>query len=334
MVFHHRRKHNMKKYYLVPSVLMVLLIGLAGCGNPAGGDKPSVPQSIVYKSTAEGKVYELTVTETIETNGKAVYAAKTGDTYVLKITDASGTEISTGTVEIANVSGELTLQPSWSGAGTFTITISSGDSMTAITGTITLDNGDSEPPPGGTVTPLPPDSNALPAPFNLAAATAIQVYNPNGTEYTESSLTFTHHVRDPDKLLSSYGMGNLVVTTSGILDLSVLGDPTTELDSISDWQNKGFTVNAPAGTKFWTHLFNGGFSTADSQITPYPRLDWEGASLFFATNDATITGNVTGFAVSIILKQGWNTVIVNETARTIVSGIPDDNCRWTIRASD
>jgi hypothetical protein len=218
MVFHYRRKHNMKKHSLAISVLIVLLIGLAGCGNPAGD------------------------------------------------------------------------------------------------------------PPGGDF------PEAQEAPFNLAAATAIQVYNPNGTQYTGADLTFTHHVLDTAKLLSSYGMGNLVVT-SGILDLSALGTPTQDLDSISDWQNDGFTVNAPAGTKFWTHLFNGGFKTAGGS---YPRLDWEGASLFFATNDATITGAPSwlGGTVNIILKQGWNTVIGSETARTIVSGIPDANCRWTIRTSE
>jgi hypothetical protein len=315
MVFHTRRKHNMKKHYLAISVLMVLLIGLAGCSNPSGGDNPPGPQSIVYTSTAGGKTYELTITA-------ATGTAKNGDAYVLKITDGNGTRESTGTITDVSDDG-LTLQLSNSGADAVTITINSSGEMTKIEGPIAINGSDEPEPEPGTVTPVDP-----------VIAVEIQVYNEDGSPYT-GTATFTTLVRDNHVLLSDFGLGNLVVT-NGKLDLSALGTPNANLDSIADWEAEGCTVTAAPGTEFWTHFANGGFSTGIN--IHWPRLDWDYAGLCYATNDATITGSpswLEGGSFNITLKKGWNTIIANETTGTIVSGTPDYAVqRWTIGTGD
>jgi hypothetical protein len=317
----------MKKQYLTVGVLAVLLIALAGCGNPSGGGDPPGPQSVVYKSTNGVNEYELTITES---SGGARYAAKTGDSYVLKIIGAGGTKISTGTVA-SSAAGVLTLKPS-SSAVTFTITISSGN-MTAITGTIVLGNGTTEPEPGA-VTSLPP------ATIDLSGMTNVQVYNEDGTEYTET-VTFTHRVHG-NASLEETELGNhgnpapLEVVTGGKLNLSAWGTYSiasgdTEND-IARYIGEGLTATPSTGVKV-THGLVG--DTGFKNATDTKRLYWEGFRLVYTDTDVIITGTNTaddGY-VNLNLKQGWNTVIgtADGEKMSYVSGVPGANNRWVIR---
>jgi len=124
-----------KKILGILTVLMsvMLVFGLIGCTTDDGDDL----QSVIYKGTASGVTYTLTITE-----NAARYAPQIGDSY--ELTRSSDTKKSTGTV--SGVGTTLTLQPSESGASKFTVTVS-GANISAMTGTITWDGGSTDPAP-------------------------------------------------------------------------------------------------------------------------------------------------------------------------------------------
>jgi len=139
---------------IVGTIALVAVIGfsMTACGgddDPGNGD----PTSATYTSyDASGNSYTLVVTKD---PNRAAYNPQPGDTYVLTIKNAAGTETvtSTGTVSAVNNS-TLTLKK---GESTFTITVS-GEAITTIPDTIPLDGGSTKPSPG-TLTPNKPSGS-------------------------------------------------------------------------------------------------------------------------------------------------------------------------------
>jgi len=153
------------KIKLLMIIAIVALIGFsmtacpADAGGTPGGGNPG-PQTAKFESEdAEGNTYVLEITNA---SGRAAYAPKNGDTYVLTIIKDDTTKKSSGTVTVTTSgnSSSFVLQPETpNGSETppsFTITIVTTNSgaqlMTAFEGTITLTSGDTEPAP--TVKPV------------------------------------------------------------------------------------------------------------------------------------------------------------------------------------
>jgi hypothetical protein len=125
---------NFVKWFGIIALAAVIGSSFAACGDD--GETVLEPTSAVYEGMDGDDVYKLEITKA---SGKAMYAPKTGDDYVLTITyKAGGTKTSTGTVTSFSVSIGFTLQPSNSEI-TFTVKIESAF-ITGITGTITLDD--------------------------------------------------------------------------------------------------------------------------------------------------------------------------------------------------
>jgi len=140
------------------ALIAAIGFGAAACGDPDNNNTEennddnnnNDPTSATYISyDAYGNCYTLVVTKD---PSRAVYAPQGGDSYVLTITDANGTEIgkSTGTVTAVNNS-TLTLSKDGS---TFTITVSESG-ISDITGNIPLDAGGTRTPPAALTTTKP-----------------------------------------------------------------------------------------------------------------------------------------------------------------------------------
>jgi len=104
-----------------------------------GGDSGSASYS---GFDADDNYYTLT----IKAAGRAAYAPRAGDTYVLTMLISDVTGISTGTVS-AFAGSVFTLS-----GGAFTVTVS-GSAIESISGTIPLEDGGTQPAPGGVLTP-------------------------------------------------------------------------------------------------------------------------------------------------------------------------------------
>ena len=142
----------MKKQYLMwAAVLFCLIIGFMGCPNVVNDShgnqdtnanddsddnlNSSPPGAVTYSGiTTDGDSYELAITEKT-----ALYAAATGDSYVLTvILSSGGVKKSQGTVQ--SVENSLVLKPSNS-SGTFTVTVTvNAVTSISISGTITWED--------------------------------------------------------------------------------------------------------------------------------------------------------------------------------------------------
>jgi hypothetical protein len=92
----------------------------------------------------------------------------------------------------------------------------------------------------------------------------------------------------------------------------------------------------PTGASFYsTYIFNDDGYMGNSSIS------WrEGKKniviLMYANIDSTIKGNATlsdsgiTLDIDITLKKGWNTVICNESTRTLKSGVSSSSYKWTL----
>jgi len=133
---------NVKKILSIISLMLVITLTLASCGNGTTNPLPAArtPQKTVYRSgDIEGNVYRLEVTENV--SGRAAYIPQAGDTYVLKIIYADTdkeSQTSSGTVEAKAADGTLELKPAVA-AVTFTIKIEDAG-MKTISGTITFED--------------------------------------------------------------------------------------------------------------------------------------------------------------------------------------------------
>jgi len=151
---------NLKILSAILTTALILTLTFASCGGGGGGGTPTPPPagptSARYESEgADGNTYVLEITKA---SGRAAYAPKNGDNYVLTITKDGvliGTSNGTVTVSVKNKNSTFTLQPETPNGSEkptpFTITIVTTDSglqrMDEIKGPITLTNGETREAP-------------------------------------------------------------------------------------------------------------------------------------------------------------------------------------------
>jgi len=150
----HKRFFNLA--FAFPALALIIALALAACSNPAGSDLKTEPLTEKYTGTQGTKAYELTITQSAA-NAQAKAVAKSavraaftpaaGDSYVLKITENSVTQISSGTVK-AYSNNKFTLASSVNVTVSFEVTITGDSGITSITGTITVQGGDTVAGPG------------------------------------------------------------------------------------------------------------------------------------------------------------------------------------------
>jgi predicted small secreted protein len=135
----------MKKTSAFFALAVITALMLAACSNPAGAGQTTEPLSEKYTAATDGKTYELTITQSAA-NAKAAFNPAEGDSYVLKITENSVTQISSGIVKAFSGS-KFTLTASINISVSFEVVIS-GSGIISITGTITFIGGATITGPG------------------------------------------------------------------------------------------------------------------------------------------------------------------------------------------
>jgi len=140
---------------------LALALALSACSNPSGsnpsGSEPATkPLTETYTAKKGAKTYELTITQSAanakaKAVARAAFTPAAGDSYVLKITENSVTQTSSGTVK-AYSNNKFTLAASVSASVSFEVTINSSGTITNITGTITVQGGDTVTGPGSLTT--------------------------------------------------------------------------------------------------------------------------------------------------------------------------------------
>ena len=150
----HKRFFNLA--FAFPALALIIALALAACSNPAGSDTKTEPLTEKYTGTQGTKAYELTITQSaanaqakavVKSAARAAFTPAAGDSYVLKITENSVTQISSGTVK-AYSNNKFTLASSVNVTVSFEVTITGDSGITNITGTITVQGGDTVAGPG------------------------------------------------------------------------------------------------------------------------------------------------------------------------------------------
>jgi hypothetical protein len=188
-----------------------LAIGILFTSCPTDeGSSYSGPPSVKYAGMDSlGTTYVLDITGGTSNNPEP------GDTYVLTITDSSGSKkTSRGTV--GPVTGDnLTLQPT--GAALFTVTVA-GTGISGITGDIAVEEDDTPVPPPSEITPTNPSSPTNPVnPIITNADVYISIYSGTPIPYTGSGTIAGFGKIEDGKLSLTYPG---TVPDSGLTTLS------------------------------------------------------------------------------------------------------------------
>jgi hypothetical protein len=147
----------MKKLYKLLGIIVIGAVIMAFMGCDTGNGGGDGPQTEVYKGTAGGKTYTLTITD--------------GTSFELTVSSKT----SAGTVE-SDSNGTYTLKPSNSET-TFEATVSGSD-ITGMDGTITFSDNTTEEAPVSVKLGAPSgDGNLLPAAKGKLTVTGLSKYN-------------------------------------------------------------------------------------------------------------------------------------------------------------
>ncbi|MDR1315428.1 MAG: hypothetical protein LBK13_01035 [Spirochaetales bacterium] len=177
----------------------------------------------------------------------------------------------------------------------------------------------------------------------ITLATGEQVYEADGaTHYSPSNTGKT--IRTHNDIGSSYVP--LVSAASSISDSGIL---TLKLPAYSYWaesdnggriEEEGLTADPPdvLTVHIWDFVVESS-SDAFYRAVVEKRKGTDSVTYLCANKDARIWGEVEDdgirFSVNLILKQGWNSVIVSDSgSRTIVSGSPGSGYRWIAEEED
>jgi hypothetical protein len=294
---------NMKRnVFWLGMLAMVLTFGMTAVGCDDGSGDTNPPER--YEGTAEGTTYTLTID---------------GDSYVLTLTAADGTtKTSRGTV--TKNGNAFTLTPSYSGADTFTITVSPSG-ITDIDGEITLDNGEKEDPPD-TVTPkppAPPNTGGSNPPLKVVGALVYTYYDDG--EYTAFAGTGT--AMDVKALITSFTPGDdarhdlgPIGTISGNGKLTFELPPTIADDKLFPLPDE-YGVNGKVG---WVYLV-----VSDGAYELDLKNDSGAVLIEYFDRDIN--------AMGISVKKGWNYFVLSsyDDPPQIISDI--SNFKWVIYES-
>jgi hypothetical protein len=328
----------MKAHHRLSLVVILAITALAACSN--GTTSADSPTTKTYTSFKTGVLYELTLT--MAGTSSALWTIAPGDSFTLKVTSSS-VKVSSGTVQ--SVAGEvLTLQPKSSGAGTFTVTISGGESMTKLGNsgeTITFDDGVTEPAPETliSVDNPPPSDGSLGSSVSVNEQVYVRQSNhADPTSFPFSSATpisFMYRARlDPDPPLSIDSSCTASVGITGMLTLN-LGTPTGNWDT-SALSGAGLTTINPSDKIYMLYTFR---ETGTNGAGTNPQLELSYGRkmiMFFWVDKAVriteiIPDDVYGpHMVNLNLKPGWNEVIDDADQAIMESGIHDSNFKWQI----
>jgi hypothetical protein len=342
-----------------------LAIGILFTSCPTDeGSSYSGPPSVKYAGMDNsGTTYVLDIT------GGTSNSPEPGDTYVLTITDSSGSKkTSRGTV--GPVTGDnLTLQPSSPGAASFTVTVAA-TGIYGFSGNIAVEEDDTPVSPPGETTPTKPgnpnelDPTAPPRITNIqvlrcaSASNNITQYNGSGDVYIRMGArdfgrinngklslvfpypvpvtvwtleSFTERSEDTVELTHNITLSNS--TTSGFL----VGDLGFLEDSGSDRTTFGFVkdinkTDANNGTcVFISYLY------VDKPLTITGTLNWKEV----VTGGTWTTTYETQEQWNLNLQPGWNK-IQREFSRTgsgsgtttiteiYTNALDDTSFQWTI----
>ena len=208
-----------------------LALGLAGCGDAESGDPstpPRGPETLTYTGYSGTVKYTLKITEKT-----AKYAAQAGDNY--ELTRSNDAKKSTGTV--SGIGATFTLQPSASGASTFTVTVA-GANINAMSGTIAWDGGGTDTAPT-TLTAAPDNGGGGDQPGINIAAKYRETYSEHASEWIGPSS-------NDDAIIT-----NLVV---GENTISWYGGTNGSFTDVSTGSDKDIT---PSIIGTWAYLYSG-----------------------------------------------------------------------------
>ena len=161
-----------------------------------------------------------------------------------------------------------------------------------------------------------------------------QVYcRSDGLPYLGPELTVDSTYDDHDVIkLSSIGLDSLSISTDGILS-GVWGTPSAEgladHNAISEFTKPGLNIS---DTNAKLLLFgNIPIFVSDTQVDElYMKSSTQFGMLIYTDRNLTITGTAMDATDNIILKTGWNTIISDSEAKTLVSGKPSSALPWTL----
>jgi len=250
---------NLVKLVGIIAFVVVIGLGMTACDN--GNDDPK-PQTVTYSGTADGSTYTLKITE-----ASARYTAQVGDSYVLTVTTNSTTKTSSGTVTTAGNTLELT--PSFSGAPTFEVTVSTSG-ITGMDGEITFNDGEKATAPttvtpgngtggnvGGTFT-----VTGIPNTYNGKYALIMAGFENGDTLLGAQSINFVT------------GTITLAQISNGSVSLSMWRESDGSVTRFSDSCTVSFVVN----------IFNGAYYPGDED-NPFVMVYFE--SVAFSNGNAT-----------------------------------------------
>jgi hypothetical protein len=145
----------------------------------------------------------------------------------------------------------------------------------------------------------------------------IQVYNADGSNYTGTIASFPNVTdgENVDATLSDLGLIDAEVkVTSGNLTLN-LGTKSVTAAKLVDMAGYGLTVTPPNARFYQIDSFKDGSNNELKLLKVVSGEVKEGASFFYATEDA----NISGGDVSINFKKGWNWLLNRKTDNDDVS---------------
>jgi hypothetical protein len=350
----------MKKNYTVVFATVLALIALCafwGCSS-SGDDDDFTPQpakNVYVGFTDGGDLVQLTITE----NSRAARVITNG-TYELKI---NGSVVSSGAVS-PGAGGGLTFTPA-SGQAAFTATVSGG--VPAFTDPIPLDGG-------GTLTMPPLEETAGVEPPPAAAPLgdangdytfpADDVYDFDGDPISQA-MTFESYYDDyPDRNDdNTESFISASVSAVGKLSLSLNAPNMTKLAQYYDVQEDNWNylensiVFTPSDVKVMILGCEELWETSPSPSSTFclakkkpgdPHNAGSGYVEYWYANKPAIVagtgreeigGKMHTFKYNILLKKGWNSVIVTfnndpGTSGAIIvtetSGSPDSTFRWEV----
>jgi hypothetical protein len=197
----------MKKTFVLSTLLALALAAgfvFVSCDTPTDGGDPT---SVVFTSyDAAYTAYKLTISK----SGRVAYTPQAGDTYVLIITPAGETPVtSSGTVSTIPNAGVFVLVAA--SGGTVTVQ-TSGAGITSCSGSIPLDAGGSHPPTGGLTAGPIPQGNELAGTVWLGRRETPDTFS---LMISANKITWQHDMRYPTELTKegpAYSGGSLAGT--------------------------------------------------------------------------------------------------------------------------
>ena len=282
---------NKKFLAMAALTTFALVFGLVGCGDNGDPSSPGGPETVSYSGYAGTVRYTLKITD-----HTARYTAQVGDSY--ELTRSSDTKKSTGTVSSVGVT--FTLQPSASGASTFTVTVA-GANISAMSGTIAWDGSGGTDPAPATLTPNS-ENGGIPANY-------------------QGSYDNDYHIWDEGQ---SWPLSTATVTSNSIKYTWLNHDGTQEGEFTNVTTGNGGNF-APGGNSLaggtWAYLYSDG-----SKIGFIFRYTINGEKAFYigkkyVTEFFTLgNGSLLGFSPAVVYSDIDDSV-QNVQARYV----PDDD---------